>query len=123
MKINNKPVVRLSGIFLYLIVMKKIIIKKRIKKSFIKNERRKRKGKPESINEEQEKNEKEKTESDERQIFIQYDANDEYDLVELNKIAKNVLNRIYTKLSGTDFNPYIVYDVKSQVNKLIQQPT
>ena len=123
MKINNKPVVRLNGIFLYLIVMKKIIIKKRIKKSFIKNERRKRKGKPESINEEQEKNEKEKTESDERQIFIQYEANDEYDLEELNKIAKNVLNRIYTKLSGTDFNPYIVYDVKSQVNKLIQQTT
>jgi len=107
--------------------MKTMIIKKKIKKKKVlfklKEEKEKEKEKPESINEEQEKNEKKKMESDERQIFNQYEENDEYDLEELNKIAQIVLDRIHSKLSGTDFNPYIVYDVKSQVNKLIQQAT
>ena len=81
------------------------------------------KEKPESINEEKEKNEKKKLESDERQIFNQYEENDEIDLAELNKIAQIVLDRIQDKLSGTDFNPEIIYDSKSQVDKLIQQAT
>ena len=66
---------------------------------------------------------KKKMESDERQIFNQYEENDEIDLEELNKIAQIVLDRIQDKLSGTDFNPEIIYDVKSQVDKLIQQAT
>ena len=53
-------------------------------------------------------------------IFNQYEENDEIDLEELNKIAQIVLDRIQDKLSGTDFNPDIVYDVKSQIDKLIQ---
>ena len=81
------------------------------------------KDKPESINEDIEKNEKKKMESDERQIFNQYEENDEMDLEELNKIAQIVLDRIQDKLSGTDFNPDIVYDVKTQIDKLIQQAT
>ena len=128
MRINNKPVVRLSRIFNPIFDSnenddykkenkeKKVLFK-------LKEEKEKEKEKPESINEEQEKNEKKKMESDERQIFNQYEENDEYDLEELNKIAQIVLDRIHSKLSGTDFNPYIVYDVKSQVNKLIQQAT
>ena len=83
----------------------------------------KEKDKPESINEELEKNEKKKMESDERQIFNQYEENDEIDLEELNKIAQIVLDRIHDKLSGTDFNPEIVYDIKSQIDKLIHQAT
>ena len=81
------------------------------------------KDKPESINEDIEKNEKKKMESDERQIFNQYEENDEMDLEELNKIVQIVLDRIQDKLSGTDFNPEIVYDVKTQIDKLIQQAT
>ena len=81
------------------------------------------KEKPESINEELEKNEKKKMESDERQIFNQYEENDEIDLEELNKIAQIVLDRIQDKLSGTDFNPEIVYDIKSQIDKLIHLAT
>ena len=81
------------------------------------------KDKPESINEDIEKNEKKKMENDERQIFNQYEENDEIDLEELNKIAQIVLDRIQDKLSGTDFNPDIVYDVKTQIDKLIQQAT
>ena len=56
-------------------------------------------------------------------IFNQYEENDEIDLEELNKIAQIVLDRIQDKLSRTDFNPDIVYDVKSQIDKLIQQAT
>ena len=83
----------------------------------------KEKEKSESINEEQEKDEKKKMESDERQIFNQYEENDEIDSEELNEIARIVLDRIQDKLSGTDFNPDIVYDIKSQIDKLIQLAT
>ena len=81
------------------------------------------KDKPESITEDKDKNEKKKMESDERLIFNQYEENDEIDLEELNKIAQIVLERIQDKLSGTDFNPDIVYDIKSQIDKLIQLAT
>ena len=128
LKINNKPIVRLSRIFNPIFdnenesnddkretKNKNILLKLK--------EEEKEKEKPESINEEKEKNEKKKLESDERQIFNQYEENDEIDLEELNKIAQIVLDRIDDKLSGTDFNPDIIYDVKSQIDKLIQQAT
>ena len=86
-------------------------------------EEEKEKDKPESITEDKDKNEKKKMESDERLIFNQYEENDEIDLEELNKIAQIVLERIQDKLSGTDFNPDIVYDIKSQIDKLIQLAT
>jgi FKBP12-rapamycin complex-associated protein len=135
MKITNNPVARMSRIINpYNEAVaetiendKKMKKGKREKKVLFKlkeeKEEEKEKEKPESINEDQEKNEKKKMESDERQIFNQYEENDEIDLEELNKIAQIVLDRIQDKLSGTDFNPEIVYDVKSQVNKLIQQAT
>jgi FKBP12-rapamycin complex-associated protein len=126
MRINNKPIVRLSRIFNPIFVNNENDEYKkenRERKVLFKLKDEKEKEKPESINEEQEKNEKKKMESDERQIFNQYEENDEYDLEELNKIAQIVLDRIHDKLSGTDFNPDIVYDVKSQVNKLIQLAT
>jgi FKBP12-rapamycin complex-associated protein len=135
MKITNNPVARMSRIINpYNETVaetiendKKMKKGKREKKVLFKlkeeKEEDKEKEKPESINEDQEKNEKKKMESDERQIFNQYEENDEIDLEELNKIAQIVLDRIQDKLSGTDFNPEIVYDVKSQVNKLIQQAT
>ena len=78
------------------------------------------------INEEKEKDEKKKIENDERQIFILYEENDEIDEIDseqLNNIAQIVLDRIQDKLSGTDFNPNIIYDVKSQVNELIKSAT
>ena len=73
------------------------------------------------INEEKEKNEKKKMEKDERQIFNIYEENDEIESEELNKIAQMVLERINNKLSGTDFYPDIVYGVKEQVEKLINE--
>ena len=78
------------------------------------------------IKEEKEKDEKKKLENDERQIFILYEENDEIDEIDseqLNNIAKIVLDRIQNKLTGTDFNPDIIYDVKSQVNELIKSAT
>ena len=78
------------------------------------------------INEEKEKDEKKKLENDERQIFILYEENDEIDELdseELNNIAQIVLDRIQDKLSGTDFKPDIIYDVKNQVNELIKSAT
>ena len=78
------------------------------------------------IKEEQEKDEKKKMENDERQIFILYEENDEIneiDSEQLNNIAQIVLKRIQDKLSGTDFNPDIIYDVKNQVNELIKSAT
>ena len=131
MKINKKKVVRLSKEFNYNIFDienennddKREKREKKVNFKLKEEEKEKEKEKPESINEEQEKNEKKKMESDERQIFNQYEENDEIDIEELNKIAQIVLDRIHDKLSGTDFNPEIVYDVKSQVDKLIQQAT
>ena len=131
MKINKKKVVRLSKVFNYNIFDienennddKREKREKKVNFKLKEEEKEKEKEKPESINEEQEKNEKKKMESDERQIFNQYEENDEIDIEELNKIAQIVLDRIHDKLSGTDFNPEIVYDVKSQVDKLIQQAT
>ena len=129
LKLSNKPIVRMSRI------LNPIIFENENNDTKEKNDKKgeglklkdeekdKDKEKPESINEDQEKNEKKRMESDERQIFNQYEENDEIDIEELNKIAQIVLDRIQDKLSGTDFNPDIVYDVKSQVDKLIQQAT
>ena len=78
------------------------------------------------IKEKKEKDEKKKMENDERQIFILYEENDEIDEIDseqLNNIAQIVLDRIQDKLSGTDFNPDIIYDVKNQVNELIKSAT
>ena len=71
------------------------------------------------INEENEINEKKMMENDERHIFNIYEENDEIESEELNKIAKMVLERINNKLSGTEFYPDIVFEVKEQVDKLI----
>ena len=73
----------------------------------------------EEIDEEKEKNEKKRMEIDERHIFNIYEENDEIESEDLNKIAKIVLDRISNKLSGTEFYPEIIYDIKSQVDKLI----
>ena len=73
------------------------------------------------INEENEKNEKKMMENDERHIFNIYEENDNIESEELNKIAKMVLERINNKLSGTEFNPDVVYEVKEQVDKLINE--
>ena len=83
-----------------------------------------KKGKKEEkveINEEKEKNEKKIMENDERHIFNMYEENDEIESEELNKIAKMVLERINNKLSGTEFYPDIIYEVKEQVDKLINE--
>ena len=73
------------------------------------------------INEEKEKNEKKRMENDERHIFNIYEENDEIESEELNNIAKMVLERISNKLSGTEFYPDIFYEVKEQVEKLINE--
>ena len=126
LKIPNKPIVRMSRIINPIYENdsndKEEKEEKEEKKPILKL-KEDEKEKPESINEDQEKNEKKRMENDERQIFNQYEENDEIDLEELNKIAQIVLDRIQDKLSGTDFNPEIIYDVKSQIDKLIQQAT
>ena len=43
--------------------------------------------------------------------------------MELNKIAKIVLERIIDKLKGTDFSKMEILDTKQQVEKLIKQAT
>ena len=72
-------------------------------------------------NVEKEKNEKKMMENDERHIVNLYEENDEIESEELNRIAKIVLQRIEQKLSGTDFSPDIVVDVKKQVERLINE--
>ena len=72
-------------------------------------------------NVEKEKNEKKMMENDERHIVNLYEENDEIESEELNRIAKIVLQRIEQKLSGTDFSPDIVFDVKKQVERLINE--
>ena len=54
-------------------------------------------------------------------IFNLYEENDEIESDELNRIAKIVLERIEHKLSGTDFSPEIIFDVKKQVERLINE--
>jgi FKBP12-rapamycin complex-associated protein len=71
----------------------------------------------------EEKIEKKKMEDDERQIFNSFEEKDEIESEELNEIAQIVLERVQDKLSGTDFYPNIVIDVKTQVDKLIIQAT
>ena len=71
------------------------------------------------INEEKEIDEKKMMENDERHIFNIYEENDEIESEELNKIAKMVLERINNKLSGTEFYPDIIFGIKEQVDKLI----
>ena len=72
-------------------------------------------------NDDKEKNEKKMMENDERHIFNLYEENDEIESDELNRIAKIVLERIEHKLSGTDFSPEIIFDVKKQVERLINE--
>ena len=86
---------------------------------YLDNSKKIRKEEKVEINEEKEKNEKKMMENDERHIFNIYEENDEIESEELNKIAKMVLERINNKLSGTEFYPDIVFEVKEQVDKLI----
>ena len=86
-----------------------------------KHKKEEKEEKIEEIDEEKEKNEKKRMENDERHIFNIYQENDEIESEELNKIAKIVLERISNKLSGTEFYPEIVYNVKEQVDKLINE--
>ena len=95
------------------------INEKKDDKDYINSPKKKKKVEKMEINEE--KDEKKKMENDERQIFNIYEENDEIESEELNKIAKMVLERINNKLSGTDFYPDIVYEVKEQVDKLINE--
>ena len=88
---------------------------------FIKGMENMVKNKEEKLNDE-----KKKMEDDERQMFIQYEENDEIDEIDsdkLNNIAKIVLNRIHDKLIGTDIRPDTFYDAKSQVDELIKSAT
>ena len=87
----------------------------------INSPKKKGKEKIEIINDEKEKNEKKMMENDERHIFNLYEENDEIESEELNNIAKIVLERIEHKLSGTDFSPDIIFDVKKQVQRLINE--
>jgi FKBP12-rapamycin complex-associated protein len=87
----------------------------------INSPKKKSKAKIEINNDEKEKNEKKMMENDERHIFNLYEENDEIESEELNSIAKIVLERIEHKLSGTDFSPDIVFDVKKQVERLINE--
>ena len=73
--------------------------------------------------EEKEKDEKKKMEEDERLIFNLFEEKDEIESEELNKIAQMVLDRIKDKLAGTDIYPDLIYDAKTQVDKLITQAT
>ena len=61
--------------------------------------------------------------NDEKQILMLLEERDEIENEEINKIAKLVFERIKDKLSGTDFNKNIIYDYKTQVQKLINQAT
>ena len=88
-----------------------------------KNEDIKVEEKIESIHEEEEKKEKKKMEDDERQIFNLFEEKDQIESEELNEIAQIVLDRIQDKLSGTDFYPNLIFDAKTQVDKLIAQAT
>ena len=87
----------------------------------INSPKKKGKAKVDINNDEKEKNEKKMMENDERHIFNLYEENDEIESDELNSIAKIVLERIEHKLSGTDFSPDIVFDVKKQVERLINE--
>jgi FKBP12-rapamycin complex-associated protein len=88
-----------------------------------KNEEIKTDEKIASIYEDEEKEEMKKMEEKERQLFNFFEEKDEIESEELNKIAQIVLERIQDKLSGTDFYPDLVYDPRSQVDKLIIQAT
>ena len=96
------------------------------RESSLNNEIIKNMNKIAGLSESKEKDEKKKLENDERQMFNLYEENDEIDEIDsekLNNIAQIVLDRIQDKLSGTDFKPNIIYDVKSQVNELIKSAT
>lgn len=58
-----------------------------------------------------------------RKVFVFINCLDDFESEELNKIAKIVLDRINDKLQGTDFLKTISLDIKSQVDKLINQAT
>ena len=56
-------------------------------------------------------------------MFLNDNKKEDINNEDLNDIAQIVLERIYDKLSGTDFYEEIEYDVKTQVNELIKQAT
>jgi phosphatidylinositol kinase/protein kinase (PI-3 family) len=94
--------------------------------SCLNNEIKKTMNKIVGVSEESQKDEKKKMEDDERKMFNLYEENDEIDEIDsekLNNIAQIVLDRIQDKLSGTDFNPNIIYNVKNQVDELIKSAT
>ncbi len=77
----------------------------------------------ENINEEETKNEKKNMDNEQRQMFHKYEEKDEIESEELNEKAEMVVDRITEKLNGLDFEKNNGLDVKSQVNRLINQAT
>ena len=70
-----------------------------------------------------EKEEKKKLENEERQLLNYYEEKDEIESEELNKTAQMVINRINEKLTGADFNNEKSFEVKEQIDRLINQAT
>ena len=112
-KLKNHPLLKLNS--------EQIDINENKENDIINIHKKSKKEEKVEINEEKEKNEKKMMENDERHIFNMYEENDEIESEELNKIAKMVLERINNKLSGTEFYPDIIYEVKEQVDKLINE--
>ena len=120
-KIKNNPLLKLNSEMTEENENNVIINEENEHKNYIHSPKKNQKVEKIEINEENEKNEKKMMENDERHIFNIYEENDNIESEELNKIAKMVLERINNKLSGTEFNPDVVYEVKEQVDKLINE--
>ena len=118
-KIKNNPLLKLNSENIDNNDNKDINENNIIENNYIESPKKNIKEEKVEMNEEKEKNEKKMMENDERHIFNIYEENDEIESEELNKIAKMVLERINNKLSGTEFYPDIVFEIKEQVNKLI----
>ena len=118
-KIRNNPLLKLNSDNIDNNENKEINENNIIESNIIDSPKKHIKEEKVEMSEEKEKNEKKMMENDERHIFNIYEENDEIESEELNKIAKMVLERINNKLSGTEFYPDIVFEIKEQVNKLI----
>ena len=118
-KIKNNPLLKLNSENFDNNENKEINENNIIENNYIDSPKKNIKEEKVEMNEEKEKNEKKMMENDERHIFNIYEENDEIESEELNKIAKMVLERINNKLSGTEFYPDIVFEIKEQVDKLI----
>ena len=67
--------------------------------------------------------EKKRMGSDERQLYNELEEKDDTESLDLNQIAKIVLDRISDKLNGNDFNKNEELKVYEQIQRLIRQAT